>query len=152
MEGAKGILKKSSEVLLEGNSEHAGIKWDEEVIQEHDKERGKHMKIDEPKTPYNLELEDEAEEDQEPDSSEILEIKKHLSEAEENALKNAQLNEKSLELLNSKLTGTDNKLRDEDDEDLTEAEIKKRADFKKKMKAHYKGEFNAAALLKKKYS
>jgi len=28
------------------------IKWDEETIQEHDKERGTRMKIEEPKTPY----------------------------------------------------------------------------------------------------
>lgn len=28
------------------------IRWDEEIIAEHDKERGTRMKIDEPKTPY----------------------------------------------------------------------------------------------------
>ena len=27
--------------------------WDEKTIAEHDKERGTHMKINEPKTPYN---------------------------------------------------------------------------------------------------
>ncbi|CAG9324859.1 unnamed protein product [Blepharisma stoltei] len=30
-----------------------GIQWDEEVIKEHDKERGTRMKVTEPKTPYN---------------------------------------------------------------------------------------------------
>lgn len=34
-----------------GNKQH--IKWDEEVIREHDKKRGTRMKIDEPKTPFH---------------------------------------------------------------------------------------------------
>jgi hypothetical protein len=44
------------------------VKFDEEVIAEHDKDRGTRQKIDEPKTPYEEEadiLQDEAmEEDQ----------------------------------------------------------------------------------------
>ena len=57
-----GILKnpekhKSSSGLPEQHdSDH--VKFDEEVIQEHDKDRGTRQKISEPKTPYN-QLDDE---------------------------------------------------------------------------------------------
>ena len=52
-----GILKnpekaKSSSGLDEiHDSDH--VKFDEEIIQEHDKDRGTRQKISEPKTPYN---------------------------------------------------------------------------------------------------
>ena len=36
-------------------SKKQGVKWDEEVIAEHDKLRGTRMKIEEPNTPYNHE-------------------------------------------------------------------------------------------------
>ena len=45
----KGILKKSQD-LVEKNNE---LTWDEKGIEEYDKERGKCMKVTEPKTPYN---------------------------------------------------------------------------------------------------
>ena len=144
----KGILKKTGS-YLEEEQDHMGIKWDEEVIQEHDKERGTRMIIDEPKTPYEVHSDEDNDEklDQAPD---IIEIQKHLSEADENAKLNAQLNAKSLELLNAKLDGG-KQLHDEDDE-MTEEERKKKEEFKRKMKNHYKGEAKAGLLLKKKYN
>lgn len=109
------------------------------------------MKIDEPKTPYREASDGEEDSNEDDEAPETLEIQQHLSEAEENARKNAMLNANSMELLNSKLLGDGEKLKDEDD-DLTEEEKKKHAEFKKKMKSHYKGEANAAQLLKKKYT
>ena len=52
MEGTapKGILKNSGEMP----EKTMGIKWDEDIIAEHDKDRGKCMKIIEPKTPYEV--------------------------------------------------------------------------------------------------
>ncbi len=145
---ARGILKKAGS-YLEEHEDHMGIKWDEKVINEHDKERGKAMKIDEPKTPYEANS-DEDEKEEEEQTPEVVEIQKHLSEAEDNAKINAQLNAKSLELLGQKLEGGDRIRDDEDDE--SEEEKQRRADFKKKMKSHYKGEANASLLLKKKYA
>ena len=57
-----------------------------------------------------------------------------------------------MELLHDKLNNKHEHIRDEeDDEDMDDEERKRREEFKKKMKSHYKGEFNAAKLLKKKY-
>ena len=145
----KGILKKKPS--CDDKGDHLGIRWDEEVIKEHDKDRGTRMKIDEPKTPYNAGSDNEHESEEEEQAPDTLEIEKHLSEAEENCKKNAEFNAKSLELLNAKLQDVAEPLKDEEDV-IDEEERKKRAEFKKKMKNHYKGEANAALLLKKKYS
>eukprot|EP00828_Plagiopyla_frontata_P025769 TRINITY_DN3309_c0_g1_i6.p3 TRINITY_DN3309_c0_g1~~TRINITY_DN3309_c0_g1_i6.p3 ORF type:complete len:139 (+),score=50.27 TRINITY_DN3309_c0_g1_i6:92-508(+) len=45
----KGILKKTHDNIEKA----AELKWDEKGIAEYDKERGKCMKVSEPKTPYN---------------------------------------------------------------------------------------------------
>jgi hypothetical protein len=39
--------------LTHQNSGHNHIKFDEAIIQEHDKDRGTRERIDEPKTPYD---------------------------------------------------------------------------------------------------
>lgn len=146
---------KKGSILKNGKSgekitESLGIKWDEEVIAEHDKTRGQTTKIDEPKTPYHERSDDEDAGDEDDEAPESIEIKKHLSQAEENCKLNAELNKKSLDLLKNKLENVGDKLKDEE-EDLSEEEQKKKEEFRKKMKAHYKGEANAALLLKKKY-
>ena len=46
----KPALKK--EIKLRSNSKDKHLKWDEQVIEEHDLLRGTRMKIDEPNTPY----------------------------------------------------------------------------------------------------
>ena len=143
----KGILKKKGADI---KGESMGIKWDEEVIKAHDKERGKISKIPEPKTPYREGSDNEDEEME--DAPDVDEIKQHLNEAEENAKKNAlEFSSKTMELLHEKLAARGDGIKDEDDEDLDEEERQRREEFKKKMKSHYKGEFNAAKLLKKKY-
>ena len=38
---------------INDNEKNKHIKWDEDIIKEHDKLRGTRMKIDEPDTPYN---------------------------------------------------------------------------------------------------
>ena len=42
-----------------GEAPHAHVKWDEEVIAEHDKSRGTRQKIDEPPTPYEYGSDDD---------------------------------------------------------------------------------------------
>ena len=83
----------------QGAADH--VKFDEETIMEHDKDRGTRQKITEPKTPYeemvqqDQEMSQEAQSDvemQNPVNQEIdEEIKQHLAEAERNKMLNAQL-------------------------------------------------------------
>lgn len=47
----KPALKKAAEIPS-GDRKDRHLKWDEEVIEEHDKLRGTRMKIDEPNTPF----------------------------------------------------------------------------------------------------
>lgn len=89
-----------------GQSAADHVKFDEETIQEHDKDRGTRQKITEPKTPYEQsELPSQDHEmthasvgttggdvEMHQHSSQIdEEIKQHLAEAERNKLLNAQL-------------------------------------------------------------
>ena len=58
--GTTGILKH--EEIQSHANDH--VKFDEEIIAEHDKDRGTRQKIDEPKTPYANEEEDEQMQDE----------------------------------------------------------------------------------------
>ena len=80
-DGPRGILKTGPQ-----DPKTQGIKWDELTIAEHDKMRGRTMKIVEPKTPYEENDSDLMEVDQSEDG---MEIHQHLTEAEANAQKNA---------------------------------------------------------------
>ncbi len=44
---------------LKNEMEKRKIVWDEETIAEHDKERGTRMKIEEPKTPFHYDFEED---------------------------------------------------------------------------------------------
>lgn len=106
-----GILKMPSDVghqHLLNDKEH--IKFDEEIIAEHDKTRGTRQKITEPKTPYAQDEPEENEEQADTNTGEGSEdvhmqdhttvhvegglvvdeeIKRHLDEAEKNKQLNA---------------------------------------------------------------
>ena len=49
----KPALKTGNKSKSKTKDKDAHLKWDEEKIKEHDKERGTRMKIDEPDTPYH---------------------------------------------------------------------------------------------------
>jgi len=90
-----GILKhKEAEMIAEHHADH--IKWDEETIQEHNKERGTRQKIEESKTPYseidpNL-LEDvEMKDANSLSKEEEVEMQEHLKLAKKNRELNAHL-------------------------------------------------------------
>lgn len=53
-DSSSGILKNAPGTRPQRRESHSkGVRWDEEVIKEHDKERGTRQRIDEPKTPFN---------------------------------------------------------------------------------------------------
>lgn len=90
--------------FVEDLSHNHEVKFDEETIAEHDKDRGTRTKIDEPKTPYagesgehehggDVEMHGSSEghQSQHEDKQVDEEIKHHLEEAERNKMLNAQL-------------------------------------------------------------
>ena len=92
----QGILRHSSGDQHQHQKDH--VHFDEQVIIEHDEERGTRMKIDEPKTPYNEGYTGDDQPEQEDVHMESLdkvqmgddsEVRKHLEEAERNKLLNA---------------------------------------------------------------
>ena len=85
-----GILKHPEGEDTHTTSEH--IKWDEEVIKEHDKDRGTRQTIPDPKTPYHGDGDVEMADDEHikagsiPSNEKVImeEVKDHLKEAEKN--------------------------------------------------------------------
>ncbi|CDW73500.1 UNKNOWN [Stylonychia lemnae] len=172
MRKGSGILKNNidqQQVLQQHQSDR--VKFDEEIIAEHDKSRGTRQKIDEPKTPYENAQEEELNQDDDvymqediqmnettqansgQDSSQQTieeEVKKHLEEAERNKQLNAQLQKEQntvnvqKEIAHQELV---QKLQQSQQE--VDDEEKKHQEFLKKRKEHYKNEMKAAQLLKR---
>ena len=72
--------------------------FDEDELNEYDKQRGKCMKIDDPKTPFEDEDPYEAvanDEENKPEDNDPI-VEAHLREAQDNSVKNAQLLTESL--------------------------------------------------------
>ncbi|KAL1502837.1 hypothetical protein ABEB36_007922 [Hypothenemus hampei] len=133
---AKGILKNSSSFDKQENQPAAKrnkeTKWDEMNIIATYHPPGKdygHMKIDEPKTPYNYEV------DMVDHSSEL--------NPEELAERIKIAAEKPPKILEDESDSSD-----EEEEHLTEEEKQKRKEFEMKRKKHY-NEFHALQLAKK---
>ncbi|XP_054161635.1 protein phosphatase inhibitor 2-like [Oppia nitens] len=141
---SKGILKSSSSFEQQNecqtqhkhdNSADKDIKWDEinilQTLHPPDKDYG-HMKIEEPKTPYNY-------------YSDTTDGE-HVLDAE--ALADS-IAKRSDELPTVMKSSSDEEEEEEDDfENLTEEEKKKRREFEFKRKAHY-NEFQAVKLARK---
>jgi len=110
------------------------IKWDEEVIAEHDKERGTRQKIDEPPTPFAYESDRESVDSDfgqynhpEPDITENIFHMSHEAAKKENdefkSKRASHYNEfKLLQALRAKMEVEDEDEEDEDEEDEDEEE------------------------------
>ena len=84
--------------------------FDEDELNEYDKQRGKCMKIDDPKTPFEDEDPYEAvanDEENKPEDNDPI-VEAHLREAQDNSVKNAQLLTESLKKYPSNNQGTIN--------------------------------------------
>ncbi|KAL4445006.1 hypothetical protein ABPG74_018734 [Tetrahymena malaccensis] len=133
----KGILSKKRTL------EKKDLTWDEKTIEEHDKERGKTMKITEPKTPYNNDFNENEHHDSEIDGLKQAEINKQHQQ-EKGKLDLSKLNE----MLKEDLDRERKEMAvDSDEED--EIKKKKKEEFQKKRKAHYnEGVFIKKAIIK----
>ncbi|ORX47620.1 hypothetical protein BCR36DRAFT_413562 [Piromyces finnis] len=144
----KSILKHGSSSESVDKNSVSRIRWDEDNIMMTEADRGKTMKITEPKTPfirYNIEKD---------------EVYGHTAAVEPIELTMALEAEKQ-EMPSFSLGGSeefedeqqenvqDDDWDDEDDEEETEEERKKREDFKKKRAEHYNMK-EALALLHRK--
>ena len=162
MEGKEkgGILKNAptQQKAQEEIGGKDGVTFDEEVIAEHDQERGTRQKIVEPKTPYEEEEQqmEEEEEKMEIDSKQAVvdeNLQQHLSEAEKNKQINAQLSQHDQALhleLQNKLQETHSQQMEKDKSKFLGLIGIEHEEFEKKRKAHYKNEFSPAMLLKNK--
>lgn len=74
--------------------ERARIRWDEDVIREHDAQRGQKTKIDEPKTPYHYYDEEEHDDDEPQEPKEPVLDEEHLQEELEKVRKKQEFLEK----------------------------------------------------------
>ncbi|KAH8270421.1 hypothetical protein KR018_009867 [Drosophila ironensis] len=129
----KGILKTSRSFDKSGASFRKSAKFDElnvlQTFHPADKDYG-HMKIDEPKTPYNY---TEAYDDNRDELDTKLLVEKLRIAA------NTQPSSESIE---------DDEGTSEEDDNLTESERQRRREFERRRKAHYR-EFEAVKLARK---
>jgi len=145
---------RRSILVHEGDSDQKkerkkSIKWDEEAIEMHDKERGKTMKINEPKTPYvdSLSDEDIKELELESDKPDPMD-----NVTKENTIKNknlgGQINPEALKHMILEKSANWNEENDHNQED----EEAKHAQFTEKRKKHYNEGQAMKELLKKKWT
>jgi len=143
----RSILVHEHENSDQKKERKKSIKWDEEAIEMHDKERGRTMKINEPKTPYVDSLSDE----------DIKELEAEIDKPDpvdnvtrENTIKNKNLgggiNPEALkDMIIEKSANWDEEHEGQDEE-------AKHAQFAEKRKKHYNEGMMMKELLKKKWT